>query len=101
MFERIVVPLDGTEHAGRALPVAARIAHATNGTLIVMSVVLPPVEFGTYELSRTVEVHPTESKARQERASSYLDEVLQRYAPELEGVMRKRSRKHRAISMMK
>ncbi len=86
MFERIVVPLDETEHAERALPVAARIAHATNGTLIVMSVVLPPVKCETYEVSRTVELHPMESKARQDRAPGYLDEVLQRYAPALEGV---------------
>ena len=86
MFERILVPLDGTEHAERAVPVAARIAHAIHGTLMVMSVVLPPVAFGTYEVSRTVELHPTASQARQERASDYLDEVLQHHAPELEGV---------------
>lgn len=86
MFERIVVPLDGTEHAERALPVAARIAHATNGTLIVISAVLPAVEFGTDEVSRTGEVYSTERKARQERASRYLDEVLQRSAQGLEGI---------------
>ncbi len=84
MFERIVVPLDGTEHAERALPVAARIAQATNGTLIVISVVLPPIEFGTYTGSRTVELHPTASQARQEHASRYLDEVLQRHVPEMD-----------------
>jgi nucleotide-binding universal stress UspA family protein len=86
MFERIVVPLDETEHAERALPVAARIAHATSGTLIVMSVAIPLVEGETYEVSRTVEPHPTERQARHERAPGYLDEVLQRYAPTLEGV---------------
>ena len=32
MFERIFAPLDGTEHAERALPVATRIARATGGT---------------------------------------------------------------------
>lgn len=86
MFERIVVPLDGTEEAERALPVAARIAHATDGTLIVMSVVLPLVEFETSEVSRTVKPHPTERQTRHERAPGYLDEVQQRYAPGLEGV---------------
>lgn len=86
MFERIVVPLDETEHAERALPVAARIAQATNGTLIFMSVVLPLVEGETYEVSRTVELHPRESQARHKRAPDYLDEALRRYAPALEGV---------------
>ena len=86
MFEHVVVPLDGTEEAERALPVAARIAHATDGTLIVMSVVLPLVEFETSEVSRTVKPHPTERQTRHERAPGYLDEVQQRYAPALEGV---------------
>jgi nucleotide-binding universal stress UspA family protein len=86
MFERIVVPLDGTEEAERALPVAARIAHATDGTLIVMSVLLPLVEFETSEVGRTVKPHPTERQTRHERAPGYLDEVHQRYAPALEGV---------------
>jgi nucleotide-binding universal stress UspA family protein len=86
MFERIVVPLDETEHAECALPVAARIAHATNGTLIVMSVVLPLVECEKTEVSRTVGTHPMERQTRPESAPVYLDEVLQRYAPALEGV---------------
>ncbi len=76
MFERVVVLLDGTEYVERAVPVAARIVHATHGTLIVMSAMLPPAAFGTYEASQ----------ARQEHASDYLDGVLQRYASALEGV---------------
>ena len=32
MFERILVPLDGSTRAERALPVAARIAQASGGT---------------------------------------------------------------------
>lgn len=39
MFERILVPLNGSERAGRALPVAARVARATNGTLLLLCVV--------------------------------------------------------------
>lgn len=51
MFERIFVPLDETEHAERALPVATHIARATGGTLIFVSVVfpltdLPPIRRG-------------------------------------------------------
>lgn len=76
MFERILVPLDGTELAERAIPVAARIAHTTHRALMILNVVLPPVAFRPYEASQ----------AGQELASDYLDEVLQRHAPELEGV---------------
>lgn len=46
MFERIFVPLDGTEHAERALPVATRIARATGGTLIF---VFKPIKKGAEE----------------------------------------------------
>jgi nucleotide-binding universal stress UspA family protein len=34
MFQRILVPLDGTEGAERAIPVAARIARATGGAIV-------------------------------------------------------------------
>ena len=38
MFKRILVPLDGSQRAERALPVAARLARASQGTLIVVQV---------------------------------------------------------------
>ena len=38
MFKRILVPLDGSERAERALPIAARLARASHGTLIVVQV---------------------------------------------------------------
>ncbi|MBA2677470.1 MAG: universal stress protein [Ktedonobacteraceae bacterium] len=38
MFHRILVPLDGSERAERALPVAVRLARASHGTLIVVQV---------------------------------------------------------------
>ena len=39
MFKRIVVPLDGSGRAERALPVAARLARASGGTLFLVRVV--------------------------------------------------------------
>jgi nucleotide-binding universal stress UspA family protein len=86
MFERIFVPLDGTEHAELALPVAARIAHATGGTLILVNVVLPPVEYGMSTVDQTIELYPKEQEARIERAFAYLDEMLDRYGPDLVGI---------------
>lgn len=41
MFQRIVVPLDGSSRAERAIPVAARLAHATQGSLVFLRVVVP------------------------------------------------------------
>jgi len=39
MFERILVPLDGSTRAERAIPVAARLAHASGGSVILLRVV--------------------------------------------------------------
>jgi nucleotide-binding universal stress UspA family protein len=39
MFRRILVPLDGTEGAERAVPVAARIARASGGAIILVRAV--------------------------------------------------------------
>ena len=39
MFKRILVPLDGSERAEQAPPVAARLARASGGTVILLQVV--------------------------------------------------------------
>jgi nucleotide-binding universal stress UspA family protein len=39
MFQRIVVPLDGSIRAERAIPVAARIARASGGYVVLLRVV--------------------------------------------------------------
>jgi nucleotide-binding universal stress UspA family protein len=39
MFRRIVVPLDGSQRAEQAIPVAARLARASGGTIIFVDVV--------------------------------------------------------------
>ena len=44
-MQRLVLPLDGSQRAERALPTAARIAHATNGTVVLLQVVSLPVEY--------------------------------------------------------
>jgi nucleotide-binding universal stress UspA family protein len=78
MFQRILVPLDGSETAERALPVAARIARATGGTIVFVRVVLPPVEFGTYSAERIVALKPTAFEARLAEAESYLKALSSR-----------------------
>src|SRR5690348_10545950 len=44
MFRRVLVPLDGSRMAERALPIAARIARAAGGTIILVRVVTTPLE---------------------------------------------------------
>jgi len=45
MFKRILVPLDGSERAERAIPVAARLARASGGSVVLARVVSTPIEF--------------------------------------------------------
>ncbi len=44
MFQRLLVPLDGSTRAELALPVAARLARASGGTVVLLRVVSPPTE---------------------------------------------------------
>lgn len=45
MFQHILVPLDGSTRAERAIPVAARVARASGGTVVLVRVVGHPGEF--------------------------------------------------------
>jgi len=48
MFKRILVPLDGSARAERAIPVAARIAYALGDSVILLRVATAPVDTGKY-----------------------------------------------------
>jgi nucleotide-binding universal stress UspA family protein len=45
MFQRILVPLDGSLRAERALPIAARIARHTSGTVHLIQVINPQIDY--------------------------------------------------------
>ncbi len=45
MFQQILVPLDGSARAEQALPVAARLARAAQGTITLVQAVNPPSRF--------------------------------------------------------
>ncbi|HLX40540.1 MAG TPA: universal stress protein [Ktedonobacteraceae bacterium] len=86
MFRRILVPLDGSKRAEKAIPVAARIARASGGTIVFVEVVLPPVEFGTYTEDRTIELKPGAFHRREDAGASYLTSITKTYADELAGI---------------
>lgn len=82
MFERIFVPLDGSEQAERALPVAAHFARSSGGTLILIYVVFPSIEYGAYTVEQ-IAIYPTAFEGRLMRASAYLNDVINRSGLEL------------------
>jgi nucleotide-binding universal stress UspA family protein len=45
MFQRILVPLDGSALAEQALPRAARLVRASGGLLMLLQVVSPPIDY--------------------------------------------------------
>lgn len=46
MFKHILVPLDGSLVAERAIPVAARIARSTGGKVVLLQVITMPASYG-------------------------------------------------------
>jgi nucleotide-binding universal stress UspA family protein len=86
MFQRFFVPLDGSMRAEKAIPVAARLAHAAKGTVTLARVILPATgseEYGANILANETRLVQAEVAAE---ARAYLDEVLERYDQELDGI---------------
>ncbi|HLZ59926.1 MAG TPA: universal stress protein [Ktedonosporobacter sp.] len=54
MFKKILVPLDGSERSERAIPLAARIAHASGGSVVLLQVISPLREYGMYMMQPTL-----------------------------------------------
>src|SRR5438105_14832549 len=48
MFKKLLVPLDGSVRAEQAVPVAACIARACEGSIVLVQVAYPPVEYEAY-----------------------------------------------------
>ncbi|MBA2678709.1 MAG: universal stress protein, partial [Ktedonobacteraceae bacterium] len=75
MFQRILVPLDGSVRAEQAFPVAVRIAHATGASLTLLRVVESPNRFDEHSVELPEE--PAELlEAEIARAKAYLLHVL-------------------------
>jgi nucleotide-binding universal stress UspA family protein len=79
MFKRILVPLDGSLRAESALTVAARIARASEGTVMLLQVVGIPAEYASYLHDSYMAQTPTYAQeildAEQANAENYLDNV--------------------------
>lgn len=86
MFQHIMVPLDGSRGAERAIRVAARMARSCGGSLLFMRVIFPPADLGKPT------VHPTRMweysafGADRAKAASYLAGVLLNYGSEFAGI---------------
>jgi nucleotide-binding universal stress UspA family protein len=80
MFKRILVPLDGSERAARAIPVAARLARAAGGTVILGRA----VQAQSVLTSSAADSQPDTLKAYETQAMAYLADVTK--STELAGI---------------
>lgn len=86
MFQRILVPLDGSKHAERAIPVAARIARATGGSIVFINVIFAPTDIGNYPFQGAGTAQGR-YEAQMTQAEEYLSStVTTAYADDLAGI---------------
>jgi nucleotide-binding universal stress UspA family protein len=71
MFKRILVPLDGSHRAEQALPVAARLAQASGGMVVLLRVVGMANQFANYVAMEPL-ITEREIDLRLEEAKGYL-----------------------------
>jgi len=76
MFQRILVPLDGSERAESAIPVAARIARASGGVIMLLRVVPIPSDSEIY-LTHPARAPESVTKVFIDEASDYLAHITQ------------------------
>lgn len=79
MFQRILLPLDGSDLAEQALPVAAYIAHHARGKIVLLECVVPPIEFGPYIGREPPLLVQQAIDTDTEMATNYLKRVVQEH----------------------
>lgn len=84
MFQHILIPLDGSSLAEQVLPVAARLARVSGGTITLMSVVRMASEAASYHMTGPF-LPQTVFKQDLMETRSYLDRVSRRN--DLEGIV--------------
>jgi nucleotide-binding universal stress UspA family protein len=79
MFTRILVPLDGSKRAERALTIASRLARASQGSIVLLQAVGIPSEYSSYMYSGFAAQTPVPTQevldTEQANAQAYLTEI--------------------------
>lgn len=78
MFSTILVPLDGSARAERALPIAVRIARARGATLLLVRVVADLIDMGAY-MAPSATLDQGLVDREMEDARSYLEALAKSY----------------------
>ncbi|HLL78937.1 MAG TPA: universal stress protein, partial [Ktedonobacteraceae bacterium] len=77
MFSRVLLPLDGSKRAERALSVGARIARASHGSIVLAQAIGLPAEYSAYGFGPFAPQPPTMTedmiKSEETNARAYLE----------------------------
>ncbi len=88
MFSRILIPLDGSQRAERALAISARIARVSRGSIVLVQAVGIPAQYSTYVYGSYIAQTPMLAKevieAEEAKARTYLEIIQQ--SPVLAGI---------------
>lgn len=79
MFSKILVPLDGSARAERAIPVAARIAKRRSATVVLLRVVSELADIGGYMIP-SVATDPSVVEREEVEAREYLRAIARNHA---------------------
>jgi nucleotide-binding universal stress UspA family protein len=77
MFQRILVPLDGSRRAEQVLPVAAHLAQASGGTIILFRALSFPPEIVSYVAFQPIAMQPLVN-IELAKAKDYLDRLAEK-----------------------
>lgn len=81
MFQRILVPLDGSARAERVLPLASRLAQASGGSILLFRALSFPPELISYVAFEPIATEPM-VKIERAKAKDYLDHLAQTSLPD-------------------
>lgn len=74
MFQRILVPLDGSKRAEQAIPIAAKIARSSGGSIILLRAVTALTNFAGYSMESSIMAQDVIA-ADTEKAKAYLARI--------------------------
>lgn len=86
MFQKILVPLDGSMRAEYAIPVAIHLARRSGGRIVLVRIVLPSSESRAYGANGTVVASPGTYEKRLVEAEHYLHHVVRLREHDLDGI---------------
>ncbi|GHO48746.1 universal stress protein [Ktedonospora formicarum] len=86
MFRHILVPLDGSDIAEKAIPFATHLARTAGSGLVFVRVIHAPTRDDSYGAEAVIGLNPTALETQFAHSNHYLETILSTYKHDLEGL---------------